>query len=106
MDSSNIMEDIGNIFLNERNKLYFELKKGLQQVLRCESEPIKKVIFNNPATIIYWWDGSKTVVKCDTKDTYDKEKGFLLCYLKGIVGNKTLLQELDKWVNKKPLDKE
>ena len=25
---------------------------------------IKKVIFNPPATIVFWEDGSKTVVKC------------------------------------------
>lgn len=59
---------------------------------------IKEVIFNNPATIILWADGTKTVVKCKDGDKYDKQTGFLICYLKGIVGNKTLLKEIDKWV--------
>lgn len=27
-------------------------------------DPIKKVIFNDPATIVLWNDGTKTVVKC------------------------------------------
>lgn len=59
---------------------------------------IKKVIFHEPATIILWTDGTKTVVKCKDGDKYDKQTGFLMCYLKGIVGNKTLLKEIDKWL--------
>lgn len=59
---------------------------------------IKKVIFNKPATIIIWSDNSKTVVKCEEGETYDKEKGFLLCWIKGIKGSKTLQKELAKWV--------
>ena len=59
---------------------------------------IEKVIFNNPATIIIWSDNSKTVVKCEAGETYDKEKGFLLCWLKGIKGSKKLQKELAKWV--------
>ncbi len=62
---------------------------------------IKKVIFHEPATIILWTDGTKTVVKCKDGDKYDKQTGFLMCYLKGIVGNKTLLKELDKWIGEK-----
>lgn len=40
------------------------------------------IIFNPPATIIMWSDGTKTVVKCHEEDTYDKKKGLALCYLK------------------------
>lgn len=73
----------------------FEIKELFD---RTSKNAIKKVIFNDPATIILWNDGTKTVVKVSGNDTYDKERGFLMCYLKGIVGNKTLLKELDKWV--------
>lgn len=44
----------------------------------------KKVIFNNPATIVFWNDGSKTVSKASKEDTFDKMKGFLTCYYKKI----------------------
>ena len=43
---------------------------------------IVKVIFNNPATIVYWLDGTKTVVKCQPGDVYSKETGLyntILC---------------------------
>lgn len=48
----------------------------------------KKVIFHDPATIVIWVDGTKTVVKCSPEDVYDKEKGLALCYMKKALGNK------------------
>lgn len=39
---------------------------------------IKNVIFAPPATIVYWSDGSKTVVKCSEKDVFDPEKGLAM----------------------------
>ena len=47
----------------------------------------KKVIYNNPATIILWTDGTKTISKCDKDDTFSKEAGFMTCMLKKIYGN-------------------
>ena len=49
---------------------------------------IKKVIFHNPATIVYWNDNSKTVVKCKEGDTFDKEKGLALCISKKLLEDK------------------
>ena len=49
---------------------------------------IKKVIFNNPATIVFWGDGTKTVVKRQKGDRYDKEKGLAMCIAKKALGNK------------------
>ena len=48
---------------------------------------IKKVIFNNPATIILWEDGTKTVVKCGEYDTFDPEKGVAMAISKKYFGN-------------------
>lgn len=50
---------------------------------------IERVIFNDPATIIYWKDGTKTVVKCQQGDVYDDEKGLALCIAKKYFGNKS-----------------
>lgn len=43
---------------------------------------IKDVKFNPPATIVFWNDGTKTVVKSSEFDDYDPEKGFMLCIMK------------------------
>lgn len=50
---------------------------------------ITRVIFNDPATIVFWKDGSKTVVKCQPGDVYDQEKGLALCIAKKYLGNKS-----------------
>lgn len=50
---------------------------------------IEKVKFSGPATIVFWVDGSKTVVKCQEGDTFDPEKGLALCFMKKVLGNKS-----------------
>lgn len=47
----------------------------------------KKVIYHNPATVVLWEDGTKTVVKCDNKDEYNEMLGLALCYMKKALGN-------------------
>lgn len=42
----------------------------------------KKIIFNGPATIILWSDGSKTVVKVSDGDVFDPEMGICLATIK------------------------
>lgn len=48
---------------------------------------IKDVIYNNPATIVFWEDGTKTVVKCKN-EKFDPEKGLVMAFSKKILGNK------------------
>lgn len=59
---------------------------------------IQDVIFNPPATIIKWDDGTKTVVKCGKDDIYDKEKGLAMALLKKLHGNNGGYNEIfKKW---------
>ena len=60
---------------------------------------IKNVIFNEPATIVFWEDGTKTVVKCDPEyDFYDPEKGIAMAIVKKMFGNKgNYFNEIEKW---------
>lgn len=48
---------------------------------------IERVIFSDPATVVFWADGSKTVVKCQGGDLYDPEKGLMAAMLKKLYGN-------------------
>lgn len=48
---------------------------------------IKDVIFNYPATIILWKDGTKTIVKVRKGEKYDPEKGFAMAVCKKMFGN-------------------
>lgn len=60
---------------------------------------IKNVIFNDPATVVFWSDGSKTVVKCQPNDVYDKETGLAMCIAKKFFGNKSNFNDVfTKWI--------
>ena len=56
---------------------------------------INKVIFSGPCTIVFWKDGTKTVVKCHEGDTYDPEKAIAMCYMKKAVVDFLYPQRLD-----------
>ena len=61
---------------------------------------IKNVIFNDPATIVYWRDGSKTVVKAQD-EPFDPEKGLAMAIVKRCLGNEGNYYELFKeWLPK------
>ena len=49
---------------------------------------IKEVIFSPPATIVFWSDNTKTVVKADyAYDSYDPEKGIAMAISKKLIGD-------------------
>ena len=49
---------------------------------------IDRVYFNDPATVVLWKDGTKTIVRCQEGDTYSAETGLALCFAKKALGNK------------------
>lgn len=65
---------------------------------------IKKVIYNAPATIVFWSDGTKTVAKCDERDVFNPEMGLLLCYIKRTFGNETVHKLLLDWSTRMDCD--
>lgn len=48
---------------------------------------IEKVIFNPPATVVYWEDGSKTIVQVDDRDEFSEEVGLAMAIAKRYFGN-------------------
>lgn len=70
---------------NETDKLHsidtFDIIKEMQKMKKSINKPvtnpIKNVIFNPPATIVFWKDGTKTVVKAQG-ETFDPEKGLAM----------------------------
>ena len=70
-------------------------------MLRNKNVEITKVIFNNPATIVFWSDGEKTVVKCSCDEAFDEEKGLAMAISKRVLGNKgNYYNEFKKWLPK------
>lgn len=61
--------------------------------------PITNVIFAPPATIVFWNDGTKSVVKCEN-EVYDPEKGLAMAIAKRALGNKgNYFETFKKWVD-------
>lgn len=48
---------------------------------------VERAIFNDPATIVFWRDGTKTVVKAQKGEKYDPEKGLAMAFSKKMFGN-------------------
>lgn len=70
---------------------------GFEFVIESRPPKIKNVIFNDPATIVFWDDGTKTVVKCESEE-FDKEKGLAMAFMKKMLGNKgRYFNEVKKW---------
>lgn len=62
---------------------------------------IKKVVFNAPATIVFWNDSTKTIVKCGENDTFDPEKGLAMAITKKALGNQgNYFNQIKKWLPK------
>lgn len=78
-------------------------KKQVNKTINREYLPvIKKVIFNEPATIVFWSDQTKTVVKAEN-DTFDPEKGLAMAIAKKALGNQgNYYNTFKKWLPKEP----
>ena len=86
------------------NSKYFDLCIGDSHKSRsmCINTAIKRVIYNKPATIVFWGDDTKTVVKCQKGEKFDKEKGLALCIAKKALGNKSNFNnEIKAWIEEK-----
>lgn len=68
---------------------------------------IKNVIFNEPATIVIWSDGTKTVVKCQEGERYDPEKGLAMAISKKALGNMgNYCEVFKKWLPEEEVETE
>lgn len=54
----------------------------------------KEIIYNDAATIVYWTDGTKTVVKCSENDVYSEYSGFVAAVAKKMYGGANAINRL------------
>ena len=61
---------------------------------------VKKIIFNPPATIMLWEDGTKTVVKAAPGTEFNPYHGFTAAVAKKLYGNNSRVNKImNKWGN-------
>ena len=93
-----------NVLTYDSSKFFFPNSNYLQMTVSNMSEPnlveIKNVVFNPPATIVFWTDNSKTVVKAEN-EIFDPEKGLAMAIAKKALGNKgNYYETFKKWLPK------
>ena len=57
---------------------------------------VNRVVYHDPATIVFWKDGTKTVVKCIDGQPYEKYAGFCAALAKKIYGSTSKAKKLAK----------
>lgn len=55
---------------------------------------IKSVMFNGPATIVFWNDGTKTVVKCAEEEIYNKRTAIMWAIMKKAYGSSSRVNKV------------
>lgn len=83
------------------------MKKGKDMTCSCNRDKqtrdlirtIKEIRYNGPATIIFWNDGAKTVVKCENETVNDPVVGFLMAVNKKLLPSRTYTAICDKLVD-------
>lgn len=72
------------------------IHKPLKVEIDCSkiSYTPKKVIFNGPATVVFWKDGTKTVVKCSDNDVPNPYNAFCAALAKKIFGNNSIIHKI------------
>lgn len=87
-----------DVAYNMYSKVDISTTKDLVNMLKRSFE-IKRVVFSEPATIVMWADGTKTVVKCQEGDVFDPEKGLAMAIAKKALGNKGNFNDVfKKWL--------
>ena len=56
------------------------------EIVHSDKFAVERVIYNDPATIVLWKDGTKTVSTAQN-EPYDPEKGLAMCFAKKALGN-------------------
>lgn len=100
--SAEAIEFFDNIRKKARrnNNMYENMyKKSTKESLKAEITPaIRNVVLNPPATIVFWEDNTKTVVKTQNGEAYDPEKGMAMAIAKKYFGNKgAYFDQIKKW---------
>ena len=58
---------------------------------------ITKVLYNNPATIVFWSDGTQTRNICPKNTLYNPDSGLAFCVLKKFMGGNEMAKLFNDW---------
>ena len=92
--------DMDKLYVNQTAKdlaKFFSNNKNGKNKTHRERDIVERVVHNPPATIVFWKDKTKTVVKQQDGDVYDPEHGFMAACTKKLFGNDNQFNYEIKW---------
>lgn len=63
----------------------------------CKKVYITKVLYNNPATVVFWSDGTQTRNICPKNTLYNPDAGLAFCVLKKFMGGDEMAKLFNDW---------
>ena len=105
----NSFSSLGKAIANGDRVTAMCLANSIYDGMNMNNRPVFliRVIYNDPATIAFWSDGTKTIVKAQTGDIFDPEKGLAMVIAKKACGNKgNYYNGFKKWLPKEPVGNE
>ncbi len=96
IDEKLTLEDIVDEIWDDIKEEYNLKENNISRNIDLNKE-IEKVVFSDPATIVFWKDGTKTVTKCVTGDTFNKETGLAMCIIRKLCNNKHFNNVFEKY---------
>ena len=112
-DYTCVKPNFNNLSLTEKYELWKSLNDSRKQYEKLEQDETLKAIqernkdlrgrivdvkFNGNRTIVFFRDGTKTIVACQEGDTFDKEKGLAMACMKRLFKDTNVFNDvLRKW---------
>ena len=110
---NDVKPNFNDLSLTERYELWKSLDDSREQYEKLEKDEALKTIqernkdlrgkivdvkFSGDRTIVFFRDGTKTIVKCQEGDTFDKEKGLAMACMKRLFKDTNVFNDvLRKW---------
>lgn len=58
-----------------------------EDLILCGIPAVRRIVFSDPATIVFWMDDTKTVVKCMKGEKFERYAGFAAACMKKMFGS-------------------
>lgn len=78
------------VWTSEDSWMYEDVERTVRSAMRSmtNSLTVTKIIINSPATIVFFADGEKEIVKCNWRDDWDPGKAVLIAIIKHTLGKR------------------
>lgn len=70
------------------------LELTMYKMPKIDAKCVKKVIFNDPVTVVIWSDDTKTIVRCIEGQPYEPYAGFCAAVVKKLFGSTTRAKKI------------